>query len=438
MGDKNGFHILDEIDEYIFIVNLEDRTIVFLNEKLRNSLHVKDYFGKKVEDIIPIQTGMCEICNENILSEKFNMGKSFIFQTKQYYLLKQKIMEYNGKKCCFGIGIDITEGELKNIENERRKLVETTIFNFMNYLKISESRDDAIEQILEKICKYYQADRGYIFNIDYDKQITYNTYEYAEKGITPQIQNLQDIPLSVIDRWIQAFQNNGTLFIQSLEEEISEDSEEYRILKQQGIQSLLAYPFSADGKIIGFIGIDNPRYDIYDTTILRSISLFVLYDIAKTKTIERLQILSTRDSLTGLKNRNSYIQEITALEEHLPNSLGVIFLDLNGLKRINDVHGHTMGDRSLNQVGQILLSLFRGYSYRVGGDEFVVLMTDVSENEYNNRVEKLKECIASNKEIDLAIGTAFKEHPLQIEALITEADSRMYERKKEYYDSLND
>mgnify|MGYP000590300990 FL=1 len=81
-----------------------------------------------------------------------------------------------------------------------------------------------------------------------------------------------------------------------------------------------------------------------------------------------LKRMSYCDDLTGLHNRNSYISVLQKLEKNPPDSLGVVFVDLNGLKRINDQQGHDSGDKYIRDISRIFSRYFRGDDlFRIGG-----------------------------------------------------------------------
>ena len=88
-------------------------------------------------------------------------------------------------------------------------------------VELSADRDihTAIYNLLGIINQYFQADRSYIFDIDHEKQIVINTYEYTAEGVTRQIDNLQSVPLSVIAVWMDKFENGQVYYIADAEQE---------------------------------------------------------------------------------------------------------------------------------------------------------------------------------------------------------------------------
>ena len=147
------------------------------------------------------------------------------------------------------------------------------------------------------------------------------------------------------------------------------DAKTIKILEVQGIHSLIAVPLMEKGEITGFLGIDNPRRNYDDFTLLMSVTYFLQNDLEKRKVYGKLERLSYKDSLTGLNNRNKYSQIIAELSDNPVDVLGIIYMDLNGLKKINDQEGHDSGDLLLKRTGKILFDIFDLDAYRIGGDE---------------------------------------------------------------------
>ena len=178
---------------------------------------------------------------------------------------------------------------------------------------------------------------------------------------------LQEIPIEYIRDWNHKFELDGEFFITSLDRDLEVDSPDYRILKDQGIESLAAAPLKKNGQIIGFLGVDNPMESTGDLSLLRSVCSFVLEEMERRRLIQNLELFSYTDLLTGLQNRNSYIKMLDRLSHQTLRSLGVIYIDINGMKKINDSNGHKYGDRVIKKVADILKSRVENSAYRVGG-----------------------------------------------------------------------
>lgn len=119
----------------------------------------------------------------------------------------------------------------------------------------------------------------------------------------------------------------------------------------------------------------------------------VVHDITNLKSEQdKLLYASTHDYLTGVYNRRFYGNHLLTVDEHHNLPISVIICDINGLKIINDNFGHDEGNKVLVKVAQLLESNIdreRAFVARVGGDEFVILLKNTSENECSHLLENL-------------------------------------------------
>ena len=131
--------------------------------------------------------------------------------------------------------------------------------SFMSQAENEKQLDDMTPSILKSIGKYTAADRAYIFEWNSEKKESFkNTFEWCASGIKPQIQNLQEVPVCLMQNWVETFIQKKNIIIYDLEEIAEETPQEYEILKPQNIHSLIAVPIYTNHKFIGFIGLDNP------------------------------------------------------------------------------------------------------------------------------------------------------------------------------------
>ena len=297
-------------------------------------------------------------------------------------------------------------------------------------LTTDDDMDQAIQNLLGIINDYFDADRTYIFRIDHERQVTYNTYEYTKDHVSRQIENLQEVPLSVIATWMKRFEEAKYYYIASLEQEKGYPS--YEVLKAQDIDRLLAVPLLRDGKILGFLGVDNPRNHNQDVTLLSSIQFFITNSLTKKKEQEYLLHLSYRDMLTGLYNRNRYMETIRSCEENHSPRIGVAFIDVNGLKKVNDCYGHEAGDVLIKKTAECIQSVFPEQAFRIGGDEFVVILPNVEKQIFEESIWELRERIY-HKQVSVSVGALWEECPKDLEDMLKQADALMYEEKDAYY-----
>ncbi len=288
----------------------------------------------------------------------------------------------------------------------------------------------AIHNLLAIINNYFGADRCYIFEIDYEKNIIINTYEYVNDGVIAQKDKLQKVPLEAVTQWIKIFKEEKPYYISDINQE--KGTEAYDILREQNVSKLIAVPLKRDGDIIGFLGVDNPTNHYDDATLLSSIQYFVTNSLEKKAQQEKLHYLSYRDMLTNIYNRNKYISMVENTKGQILKNVGVAYIDINGLKAMNDNYGHSKGDMLICTAAAVLTDVFPDNCYRVGGDEFVIVIRNIERDDYNDKIRKVKENMKL-RNVSISIGVMYRESVDNLEELLKSADKLMYMEKEEYH-----
>ena len=325
--------------------------------------------------------------------------------------------------------------ELERISKSREEIAEqlqiSSVLNrCVKELSSDKDENQAISNLLEIVNGYFDADRTYIFEIDSEKNVMYNTYEYVKGMVTEQIDNLQGISLDIISIWMEKFKQSKAYFIPDLE--LEKETPHYEILKMQDITSLLVVPLINAGVVTGFFGVDNPKEHYEDATLLSFIQFFISCSLERKKEKEYLKYLSYRDMLTNLYNRNRYIELLDVYKKRKAVCTGVAYIDLNGLKQINDQKGHEAGDEHIRAAAAIIAEIFPEQAYRIGGDEFVVISCEIQNQEFSDRMKLLRERMNA-ADISISAGSVWKEEIDDLNAVLKTADMEMYQEKEEYH-----
>jgi diguanylate cyclase (GGDEF)-like protein/PAS domain S-box-containing protein len=174
------------------------------------------------------------------------------------------------------------------------------------------------------------------------------------------------------------------------------------------------------------------------------LALVSLTDISARKKAEAyLEYLGKHDTLTTLRNRSYFNDEIARLTRRGPWPISVIALDLNGLKTVNDESGHAAGDALLRRVGEVLgKAIDPGQcAARIGGDEFCILLPGSDEEAGDSMIARLRELIELNNQyygdphLEVAIGASTCQRGENLEGVLHQADKSMYLDKRQHYGS---
>lgn len=366
--------------------------------------------------VLPLSVAACQVFQDDISLISLSVGASMIL--------------------LFVVATSAQNRELavseRTKEQIRQRLEIATVLNScVGKLNSDTDIDVGINNLLATVNGYFQADRTYVFEIDPDRDVLINTFEsICGQEVSAQMDNLQEVPVSVIKVWMQNFRQGRSYYMSDLEQERGQPS--YEMLKAQQVWRLLAVPLMKGGAMVGFLGVDNPRAHYDDATLLASIQFFVTNSLDRKKQQAYLEKLSYRDMLTGLYNRNRYIERLEAYKQVQDQQIGAIYIDLNGLKKVNDEQGHRAGDELIVRAAGTIAGIFAEDAYRVGGDEFVVILLDVSREDFARKTEQLRRQMQENS-VDASIGGVWQASTENLEDLLRRADENMYREKKRYY-----
>ena len=190
----------------------------------------------------------------------------------------------------------------------------------------------------------------------------------------------------------------------------------YESLKEFDVKTLVLFPLVYNGDTKGYIWVTD--FDVENALKIRETleltTYFMAYAVANYQLLNRLEVMSSVDLLTGIYNRNAMnhrVDRYIAGKEPTPKEYGIVFADLNGLKQVNDNGGHIAGDKLLKDAAEVLRTTFYDSDiYRAGGDEFMIIAVNISEDELEKRMEKLRKDSEDPNNISFAVGGFYEEN----------------------------
>ena len=439
--DINTLSLLNEISELVYVSDPETYELLFVNQTGCQTLHLENYKHKKCYEVLQGKTSPCEFCtNDRLCDDNFYTWEFTNPSIGRHFLLKDKIIQWHGKTARMEIAFDITERELQKQELKNMLDVQTLITNCVRMLYAVDDLDQTINAVLTQIGEFLVSDRSYVFEIK--DELMNNTHEWTAPGISPQLEKLQQLDLSLISDWLPFFEKNDCIIIDDVEQLQKTNPAAYATLHAQEITSLIAAPIFLDNKLAGYIGIDN--YDSEkiknSSYLLLSMAIFLSYAIRHRNHVELLHRLSYHDLLTNALNRNAFMDTLSHFKAGENASIGIIYIDINGMKEINDFYGHHQGDKILVTTVAKVFNIFNpGELFRIGGDEFACLVPCSDETMSRDLYRTLHSAFdifnrTSEKAYNITVSTGFYLLPKDMDSTLPEmlahADAMLYEEKQ--------
>lgn len=431
------WEFFENMDEIVYVSDMDTHEMIYMNKK---ALKTYGYFsneelqGKKCYEILQGLSIPCSMCQKGTVTQgEFKEWRLYNPILKKKLELKDTLLVEDGRNCWLEIAVDMSERERQSSMLRGYRNLEALANKGMRLALKADTPDKEIEVLLAYLGKALKGERTYIFERN-AKGNDDNTYEWVAEGITSEKDNLQDLPAEVCANWYNNFSENKTIIIKDLEDTKESDPLQYENLKAQDIHSIVVVPLYDDQRAIGFYGVDNPPVDFLDETsdILQIVAHFIISSLKRRELLKQLTQMSYYDRMTGFGNRYAVDDYVAKLSEK--KSLGVIYCDITGLKKINDNLGHEAGDRLILRACQCLRKLFGEYGlFRIGGDELLVLCGGIGKEDLEKQVELLKRELPKY-EVTMAVGMIWqREGIILLDKLLNEAEKLMYEDKADYY-----
>ena len=291
-GSPNSIFVKDKEGKYVFVNQ------VFADFY---STTPEQIIGKTDEDYSLNQTKLEMYRNQD--QEVLKRNSRIVFEDESVVLPDGEIQWYQTTKLPLSIGeekdnlilgvvTDVTQRKKFELEliqsSDLQKMLMKIATQFIN-ISLSDV-DFQINKALGEIGDFIQADRVYIFEYDYEKQLTRNTFEWCNDGITPEIHNLQELPIILNEEWYFKHQVGDIVYIEDVNKVA--DPVLKGILDAQDIKSLMTIPMMDGSTCTGFVGIDHVRaphsFSKSETDLMVLFSQVLLNVQLRTKTSSEL------------------------------------------------------------------------------------------------------------------------------------------------------
>ena len=312
-------------------------------------------------------------------------------------------------------------------------------------LRSAKEFNEMMDDVIVDIRNMFDADHCCILLLDsFEKKCTVLCEALAEDTVLTSMNNYNDEAFyNIADSWKDLIAGSNCLVVK--------DEHDMAVVKDRNPiwyesftsahgENIVLFPLKFRDQLLGYIWAMN--YDVAKATSIKetfeTTASIIASAISNYLLMDRLKVLSSKDILTGVMNRNemnNFVDKLSIDNNRGGISVGVIFADLNGLKRVNDDYGHSTGDTLLKNAAKALEEVFDADEiFRAGGDEFTIIALGITEEELGKRAEAIREAAKKYEHVCFAIGQCYDDDKSNVRHALRIADERMYEDKRKFYE----
>ncbi len=334
------------------------------------------------------------------------------------------------KGFCAFIIHDVTAEKRKE---ESREIMTNSNNFIINCAKVLSSNDfkKGIRHTLRELGTVLKADRVSIIESLHGEIGEFHEWTDRRSGSGLPSKKIFE-EMDFFTMWERQLDGNNIIICEDTSVIQDKNKEVYKTVLEGIISRYILAALKDKNETIGYLLIDNysMEADISIKDVVESMAIFISEELRNDRLVREMIYMSSHDELTELSNRHSYNSAIHMING-MDVSLGICFVDINGLKFVNDNEGHENGDSLIKETANAIAQVFKKkYCYRIGGDEFVALIPQIDKEHFESLVDKMRK--KANK-IPIAVGAIWADQAGDINSLINEADKLMYADKAAFY-----
>ena len=362
--------MLDGLSELIYVCDTENYQLLYLNEEGRRIYDIDAADdGRLCYQVLQGREEPCPFCtNEQLSRDSFFEWEFTNSLTKRHYLLRDRLMSWDGRPARLEIAFDVTD---RKRESEAFKFLAdagTMVVDCIRVLEGEHVLEAALNDVLRILGTFLEADRAYVFMREDNCMV--RTHEWRSLGVALQKPLMQNVPRNLADEWIERFTVGDAVIIEDVEALLqAQRTDEYEVLKSRGIFSLVSVPLEVDGAFVGYLGVDNPRR-VGDLTFVKApLVAFAGFVSARMKreSAQRLVAeLTWNDYLTCASSRAAFYRD---LDRGTFERVGLALADADLLAVVNREQGRSVGDEMLRHAQRPAVGGCSA-TYRIGDDDF--------------------------------------------------------------------
>lgn len=269
---------------------------------------------------------------------------------------------------------------------------------------------EMMNDVLSTVRDFYDSE--YAYYIEKDEEEILNVYEWCDEGAPWQRDRLMMLSPDKLPKWAKQDITDTTADSYSVSMSLEDEHT----------------------AVLAAVGVHRGGCDL---SLLRTLLPYITEMIVFQKMQKQQEYLSYHDNLTGLLNRNSFVNYLEETKQKKLRSLGALSADINGLKNFNKEFGREYGDEVVIRVGEVLEEYFRGaLVFRLTGDEYLVVAENVSYEQFMTNVRAAQNKLENISLGLVTFGYAWEKIDIDAGKLVSSAENMMHDEKVKYYKHL--
>jgi len=332
----------------------------------------------------------------------------------------------------------------KQVKNQTQRIVKTSLSNqfiLAAFEKKFNSDEEQYHYFLEETMRISDSHDAIMFTMNREHQIKIHAYHFEMIEMKCEQEKLSSY-IANSEFFSKLEYKNAQWIFNDFKNDIEHDMQQPDCLKSIQNSAILTFTNHNQDMLITVVANKIKTYTEDDLTQLSILISGFVGMIERANYVKQIEHLSYHDSLTGLYNRRYLEEQMILLNKPEKHPISIIVADVNGLKKINDSFGHSKGDLLLKKTSELIKTYSKDQDViaRWGGDEYVVLLPNTTEEEANNFIESITKHIRNEKIENMPISVAFgSHHKVDIKKSLAESfmivEKKMYEAKSQLNDN---
>lgn len=409
----------NEMADAVLVIDEETHDILFMNGTAQKIFAIEDYQGKKCYEIVQGFTQPCVFCQNHLPDESgYKTWENTNALLRKRFMIRDKMIRWDGRRARLELFTDMSEHE----ELLRNKVqAEHVLLECISLLLASESLETAIHGVLKNLGEFYRADRTYYARTEDERSVQIAPQDWHAPGIKAEKDNVF-LDSSLLSHWLESLKLRRVVAFYELEQMRLLFPVKYALLKEKQVTSYAAVAVLDGAALIGYIGIENPRENLDNTTLLQSLSYFLHNEISKRSMRDRQAFMERHDAMTGILNWQSYSQFLSQMHPEALSSLGILAAEINHLRLLNQEYGQAYGNKLIKTLAERLQEKFGEQAvFRLSGGSFAALCQDITYPAFLDKAERLRSQTEREYPGAVAFGWSWADEDIQPDRLMNNA-----------------